>query len=140
MDKKRIIMVLIPAILVIIVGWILVHFILQTGPYFGSGGELFPIKNCAGPFFPVKVILSTLNIILVLPLLYMYIRTYQELRNPFTLGLIFVMVSLFFFTITTNPLVFMFFDIPGVYPNPFAILPDMFCTLALIVLIRISQI
>jgi hypothetical protein len=86
------------------------------------------------------VILSTLNIILVLPLLYMYIRTYQELRAPFTLGLIFVMASLFFFAITTNPLVFMFFDIPGVYPNPFSILPDLFCTLALIVLLRISRI
>lgn len=140
MDRKRIILLLIPAILVIIIGWILVHFILQTGPVFGSGEALFPIKNCAGPFFPVKIILSTLNIILVIPLLYMYIRTYQELRNPFTLGLIFVMVSLFFFAITTNPLVFMFFDIPGLYPNPFAILPDLFCTIALVFLIRVSRI
>ena len=140
MDRKRIILLLIPAILVIIVGWILVNFILHTGPFFGSGEALFPIKNCAGPFFPVKIILSTLNIILVIPLLYMYIRTYQELRNPFTLGLIFVMVSLFFFAITTNPLVFMFFDIPGLYPNPFAILPDLFCTIALVSLIRVSQI
>jgi len=140
MDKKRIISLLIPAILVIIVGWILVHFILQTGPFFGSGEGFFPVKNCTGPFYPLKVLLSTLNILLVLPLLYLYIRTYQELRNPFTLGLIFVMVSLFFFTITSNPLVFMFFDIPGVYPNPFSILPDLFCTLALVILIRISQI
>jgi hypothetical protein len=139
MDKKRIISLLIPAILVIIVGWILMHFMLQTGPFSCGGGALFPIKNCTGPFFPVKVILSTLNIILVLPLLYLYIRTYQELRNPFTLGLILVMVSLFFFTITSNPLVFMFFDIPGAYPNAFSILPDLFCTLALVFLIRISQ-
>jgi hypothetical protein len=34
----------------------------------------------------------------------------------------------------------MFFDIPGVYPNPFAILPDLFCTIALVFLIRVSQI
>jgi hypothetical protein len=86
----------------------------------------------------LKTMTSFVNLVISLPLLITYVKLYRELHSRFTLGLIVVILVLFFYAITSNPLLHNFF---GYYPlglGPFTILPDAFATVALLVLFYLS--
>jgi hypothetical protein len=68
----------------------------------------------------------------------MYIRIYREVKSDFTIGLIVVMFALLFYAITSNPFTQYLFSYRGFGQGPFILLPDIFTTVALSVLLYLS--
>lgn len=86
----------------------------------------------------VKTIISFANMVLIATLLALYYRIYSEVRSKFTLGLILLTFTLLLYAVTSNPLVHILF---GYYPfglGPFTVIPDLFTTFALLVLLYLS--
>lgn len=86
----------------------------------------------------VKTIVSFINITLIVTLLWVYYRIYSDIKSRFTLGLVLLILVLFMYAITSNPLLYIVF---GYYPfglGPFTVIPDLFATFALLVLLYLS--
>lgn len=86
----------------------------------------------------LKTMTSFVNMVISIPLLITYVKLYRELHSRFTLGLIVVILVLFFYAITSNPLLHNFFGYYTLGLGPFTILPDAFATVALLVLFYLS--
>jgi hypothetical protein len=81
---------------------------------------------------------SLVNMVISIPLLIVYAKLYRDLHSKFTLGLIVVILVLFFYAITSNPLLHIIFGYYTLGLGPFTILPDAFATVALLVLLYLS--
>lgn len=87
-------------------------------------------------FLGVKVFISTLNIVLICALLWNYMRIYKEIPNRFTLSLIIFSLALLLYAVFSNPFIpFLLGFKHGVGLGPFTFLPDMFATIAVIILL-----
>jgi hypothetical protein len=91
-----------------------------------------------GLLLTIKTVISFVNIVLILPLLGIYWDLYREVRSQFTIGLILVVFALLLYAITSNPLLHVFFGYSITGIGPFAIIPDLFSTFALVVLLYLS--
>jgi hypothetical protein len=77
----------------------------------------------------------TFSIILIA----LYVNLYRKVKSDFTIGLIVVMMALFIYAITSNPFFQLIFGYRGVFGiGPFVIIPHLFTTLAMAVLLYIS--
>ncbi|PVX23489.1 MAG: hypothetical protein CW716_12060 [Candidatus Bathyarchaeum sp.] len=90
-------------------------------------------------FYKVKTMLSTINATLLVLLLATYIDLYRKLKSEFTLGLILFSLILLLYAISSNPLLQQFFGYWGIGLGPFAMLPDLFTTFALVVLLYLTM-
>ncbi len=97
-----------------------------------------PPREVEAPFLTLKVVVSFVNITIILPLLYTYGKLYLENKTEFTLGLIGVIIVLFIYAVTSNPLLHIIFGFYTIGLGPFAILPDICATVALLVLFYLS--
>jgi hypothetical protein len=86
----------------------------------------------------IKSAVTLINIVISLILIAMYVRIYREVKSDFTLGLIVVMSSLLLYAVTSNPLVQYIFTYRGFGMGPFILIPDIFTTIALSVLLYLS--
>jgi len=90
-------------------------------------------------FLKIKTAITFVNMTLSVMLIIIYYHIWKETKSDFTLGLMIVMVSFFVYAITSCPL------IPGLLGfkpfgfGLFSLIPDIFATLALSVLLFISQ-
>ena len=134
--KKNIIFAI---MLVVVAISALIGFILGT--------FLLPPPGRAPPLPPrdqmifltsLKTMTSLANIVISIPLLITYMKLYREFRSKFTLGLIIVILVLFLYAITSNPLLHIVFGYYILGLGPFTILPDAFATVALLVLFYLS--
>ena len=135
MDKKIIILLLtVLGVIVALIGLTLGNILLP------------PPQNIPPPqptessrfFILLKTVVSFVNVALISFLLVAYIGMYRKMKTQFTLGLILVMVSFLLYALTSNPLLQMSFGFYAIALGPFAMIPDMFTTFALIVLIFIT--
>ncbi|MEJ2241595.1 MAG: hypothetical protein P8Y18_05590 [Candidatus Bathyarchaeota archaeon] len=85
-------------------------------------------------FYKVKTMLSTINATLLVVLIGTYIDMYRKLRSEFTIGLIVFSLTLLLYALSSNPLLQWIFGFRAFGLGPFAMLPDLFTTLALVVL------
>ena len=86
-------------------------------------------------FLRVKSAITMINIVISILLIAIYIGIYRDVKSDFTLGLLIVMFTLLLYALTSNPLFHYMFGY-GVYgAGPFTIIPDLFTTLALSVLL-----
>lgn len=85
--------------------------------------------------FKVKIFVATFTAVLLLVLLYNYTSIYREMPNRFTLSLLVFSVSLLFYALSSNPVIHIFFGFRGASLGPFTFLPDMFASIAVIVLL-----
>jgi hypothetical protein len=121
----------------IVLGLTLAPFVLRPpssppAPKPPEGGDLLAL------LVTVKTIVSFINIILIVTLLRLYYRIYSDIKSQFTLGLILLITVLLMYAITSNPLLQILF---GYYPfglGPFTVIPDLFTTFALLVLLYLS--
>ena len=90
-------------------------------------------------FYRVKTILSTINATLLISLLVTYVSMYKKLNSEFTIGLIVFSLILLLYALTSNPLLQWLFGFRAVGLGPFAMLPDLFATLALAVLFYLTM-
>ena len=90
-------------------------------------------------FYKVKTMLSTINATLLVLLLITYFNIYKKLKSEFTLGLILFSLILLLYAISSNPLLQQFFGYWAFGLGPFAMLPDLFTTFALAVLLYLTM-
>ena len=90
-------------------------------------------------FYKVKTMLSTINATLLVLLLGTYIGIYRKLKSEFTLGLILFSLILLLYAVSSNPILQQFLGYWGIGLGPFAMLPDLFTTFALVVLLYLTM-
>jgi hypothetical protein len=86
-------------------------------------------------YYFMKSVLSTLNTILLLILLAMYVSAYRETKSDFLVGLIIFDAAMLAYAVSSNPLVDAYLGFPEIGPGPFVMLPDFFVLVAVIVLL-----
>jgi hypothetical protein len=89
-------------------------------------------------FYVAQTVVSTVNVALLCYLLTTYIDIYRKIRSPFTFGLILFSSVFLLRTLTANPLFMGIFGFIAFGLGPFALLPELFESLALIVLLYLS--
>jgi len=90
-------------------------------------------------FYKVKTILSSINATLLVFLLATYVDIYKKLQSEFTIGLILFSLILLLYALSSNPLLQWLFGYQAFGLGPFAMLPDLFTTLALAVLLYLTM-
>jgi len=103
------------------------------------GGDGFPPSNrLFEDSFIIRLVLSALNVVLVIYLLFVYIKDYLRLKSRFTLGIIAFLASFLLYALSTMPILHLFigrFGIAGV----FSFIPMLFTAIGLIILAKLSN-
>lgn len=88
----------------------------------------------------VEIFFSTFNSVLLAVLVAVYARLYRNLPNKYTVSLLLLGVALLLFAATAHPLLHVLFGfVPTVSVGPFTFLPDLFVSMAAIILFYQSQ-
>lgn len=84
----------------------------------------------------IKLFVTTFNTIILFALMWNYISVYRDLPNRFTLSLLLITVALLLYAVSSNPVlpIMMGFH-HGATLGPFVFLPDIFASVAVIVLL-----
>jgi len=90
-------------------------------------------------YYTAKILLSSVNAVLLLGLLVIYVDIFNQVRSEFTVGLIALNVALLLYAITSNPLIHRWLGFMGSGLGPFAMLPDLFTLIASAMLLYLSQ-
>ena len=90
-------------------------------------------------FYKGRSILSTINATLLVLLLATYIDMYKKVHSEFTLGLIGFSLILLLYALSSNPLLQWLFGYRAYGLGPFAMLPDLFATLALALMLYLTM-
>ena len=89
-------------------------------------------------FYTVKTVISSINAALLVVLLATYVNIYRKTQSQFTVGLIIFSLVLLLYALASNPLVHLAFGFRAFGLGPFAMLPDFFTCVALIVLLYLT--
>jgi hypothetical protein len=89
-------------------------------------------------YYTVGTIVSTINVTLLILLLVIYVDIYRRTRSEFTTGLIIMSMAFLLTALASNPFVRQVFGFRPYGLGPFAMLPDLFTTVALAVLLYLS--
>lgn len=88
------------------------------------------------PIIRMKLFVTSANTLILLALLWNYITVYRDLPNRFTLSLLLFTVALLLYAVSSNPLFPLVFGYSvGTTLGPFVFLPDVFASIAAIVLL-----
>jgi len=124
---------LVAMIIAALVGYLLAAFLLPP-PH----STPLPPPEEVQLMVTLKTMLSFVNLVLIVPLLIIYIGLYREVQSKFTSGLIVVILVFALYALASNPLIHILFGYYASGLGPFAILPDAFTTVALLVLFNLS--
>jgi len=89
-------------------------------------------------YYTIQTAVSSVNIVLSFLLIVLYANVYRRLRSQFSLALILFSMVLLSYAVSSNPLFHSLFGFGGFGLGPFAMLPDVFACIALIILIYVS--
>jgi hypothetical protein len=89
-------------------------------------------------YYTAQTVLSTVNVILAIFLLLTYVEIYRKTKSEFTIGLIIFSTAFLLNALVSNPFVIAFFRYYPVGLGPFALLPQIFTSGALLVLLYLS--
>jgi predicted signal transduction protein with EAL and GGDEF domain len=89
-------------------------------------------------FYSAKTVVSTINVTLLVFLLLTYIDIYRKTRSEFTIGLTIFSAVFLLNVLASNPLVVGVFGFQPFGLGPFALLPDLFTSGALAILLYLS--
>lgn len=88
----------------------------------------------------VKLFVTTFNVVLFGTLFWNYVTVYRDLSNKFTLSLVVFAVALLLYALSSNPLVSLLLGFRhGTTLGPFTFIPDVFASLAAVVLVYQSH-
>jgi len=99
-------------------------------------GQAFP--SDIGNYLIVRLALSTLNLLLVIYLLFIHVRDYLRLKSSFTLGLVAFLFAFLLYALSTFPLVHLLLG-PGGREAFLSFVPMAFTTIGLIVFAKMSS-
>lgn len=124
---------------VIVTALVIVLPIPERLPFRGIGPD-FPEKpNLLTYYVKAKTILSTVNSILLLSLMIIYIDIYSKTRSKFSMGLIMFSIALLLYSLSSNPIIHRFAGFRGSGLGPFTMLPDLFTCIASAILLYLSR-
>ena len=89
-------------------------------------------------YIVVKSAINMINLTISVILIFLYVNIFRKIKSDFTLGLIIVMFAFLIYAITANPLFYSIFGYWGFGMGPFQMIPDIFTTIALGVLLYLS--
>jgi hypothetical protein len=89
-------------------------------------------------FYTAKTVVSTINVTLLVFLLLTYIDIYRKTRSDFTIGLTIFSAAFLLNALASNPLIVGVFGFQPFGLGPFALLPDLFTSVALAILLYLS--
>ncbi len=89
-------------------------------------------------YYTAKTVVSTINVTLAVFLIGIYVSIYLKTKSEFTIGLIIFSTVIFLNAFVSNPFVIFANGFLLVGLGPFALLPDIFTFVALIVLLYLS--
>jgi len=139
--ERRILPILIVLVVVVLVVLFLAFsfgplaFLLRLREY-GPGPGRIPLD--IELFYVMKTVVTTVNATLAALLLIIYVGIYRKTRSDFTVGLVIFSMVILLYAITSNPLVQLIFGYRAFGLGPFAMLPDLFSCVALLVLLYLS--
>jgi len=141
--KSRIwvIVTILSLLAITIVGFQLVSYRFFDRNFLGRDYP-FELPPWSAIFFQLllaKIILSSLNSVLLTILLVIYIGIYRETESRFSLGLIMFSIALLLYSLTSNPLIHGLAGFMGSGLGPFTILPDLFTCIASAILLYLSR-
>ena len=125
------------AVVVAVIGLMLASFILRP-PETAPPPIPQPDRVLMDIYLKVKTMVSLVNIVFIVALKSIYRNIYRQVKSQFTLGLIIVMLVLLLYAFTSNPLIQFLFGYQAQGLGPFAMIPDIFTTFALGLLLYIS--
>jgi hypothetical protein len=86
----------------------------------------------------LKVFFTSLNIVLLLVLVMNYLRIYSGLKTGLSRSLVAFSTALMFYAITSSPLTHVMAGFEIISVGPFTFLPDIFVTVATVIILRES--
>ncbi len=89
-------------------------------------------------FYVANMIISTINIALLVILIFIYVNIYVKTRSPFTIGLVIFAVVFLVRDLTSSPFVTSIYGFRAYGLGPFAFLPSLFELVALSILLYLS--
>ena len=111
--------------------WATIYLPLPRGPGYPPPGDI-------ELFYTIKTVISSINATLLVVLLVTYISIYRKTKSEFTIGLIIFSMVLLLYALSSNPLLHGTFGFRAFGLGPFAMLPDLFTCIALLVLLYLS--
>ena len=101
----------------------------------GGPGQGMRMRGDFEWYYTLKGVLSTVNLVLLVVLLLLYLGVYSDTHSEFALGLIVFALAMMIYAITSNPWLQSGFGFRGSGLGPFAFFPDLFTLVALVVLL-----
>ena len=138
-NKKRTVLlpIIVIAVVVAVIGLVLASLILP--PPHTAPPPIPELDRVLMDFFlKVKTMVSLVNIVFIISLMGIYRGIYSQVKSQFTMGLIIVMLVLLMYALSSNPLIHVLFGYQAQGLGPFAMMPDIFATFALGLLLYIS--
>ncbi len=89
-------------------------------------------------YLGIKAAFTMINMTLSAFLIFLYVKVYRDTKSEFTMGLIIVMLALFIYALMANPLIPILFGYRIIGLGMFSVLPDIFATIALSVLLYLG--
>ena len=89
-------------------------------------------------FYKVRTIVTSVNAAILVVLLFMYVSIFKKTQSEFTIGLIVFSLVLLLYALMSNPIMQYAFGFKAFGLGPFAMLPDLFTTIALVVLLYLT--
>ncbi len=91
-----------------------------------------------GYIFQLKYAISLINIGLILAVFVLYAKIYRKTKSPFSLGLTIFSFAFLINILTSSPILQAVCGFRSSGLGPFIILPDLFITLALLILVYLT--
>lgn len=91
-----------------------------------------------GQMFQIKYALSLINLGLILAVFILYANIYRKTKSPFSLGLAIFSLAFLFNILTGSPLLHTLCGFRSTGLGPFLIIPDIFTTIALSILVYLT--
>ncbi len=101
-------------------------------------GDFPDFKDDFEFYYTAKTVISSINIVLVSGLLAIYVTLYKENRSDFVFGLILFALVLLFYALVSNSIVIYVFGFRAFGLGPFAVLPDLFATISLLIMLYLT--
>jgi hypothetical protein len=89
-------------------------------------------------YFTLRLVLSIFNMLLVVYLLFVYVRSYLLLKSNFTLGIIAFLFSFLLYALSSVPIVHGFFSPFGI-GGVFSFVPMLFSAIGLLILAKVES-
>lgn len=133
--KIQVIFITLIAVALLATFWATINLPLRP---FGERGPFGPVPGDIELYYTITTVVSTINIALLLILLITYSDMYVKTKSEFLIGLMIFSVVLLLNALTSNPLITQIFGFRAAGLGPFALLPDLFTFVALVILLYIT--